>query len=118
MLRIGELADRVGVNPKTVRYYEDIGLLPEPARRPSGYRAYGIEDVERLTFIRRAQRFGLSLDEIGEVLAFRRNGERPCAFVLDTVRRQVARVAEQIAELEAPPRCPRRAPGPCRRRRR
>ena len=98
-LRIGEVADIVGVNPKTIRYYEGIGLIPEPSRRPSGYRVYGAEDVARLAFIRRAQRFGLSLGEIREILDYREEGQRPCAFVLDAVRRQAAEVDKRIAEL-------------------
>jgi DNA-binding transcriptional MerR regulator len=60
---------------------------------------YGDEDVDRLAFIRRSQRFGLSLDEIGEVLAFRQKGQRPCGFVLDAVRRRAAGVDDRIAEL-------------------
>ena len=98
-LRIGKVADRVGVNPKTIRYYEDIGLIPEPSRRASGYRVYGAEDVARIAFIRRAQRFGLSLGEIREVLDYREDGRRPCTFVLAAVRRQAAEVDQRIAEL-------------------
>ena len=100
-MRIGELARRAGVNPKTIRYYESIGLLPPPERRPSGYRAYGEDDAERLAFVRSAQRFGLSLDQIGEVLALRDRGERPCKFVLATVRAEVADLDRRIAELRA-----------------
>src|SRR5437870_94459 len=81
-LRIGQLAERLGLNTKTIRYYESIGLLPSPARRPSGYRVYGEDDADRLAFVRTAQRFGLRLDQIREVLAFRDRGERPCDFVL------------------------------------
>lgn len=98
-LRIGEVAEQVGVNPKTIRHYEDIGLIPEPDRRPSGYRVYGAEDVERIAFIKRAQRFGLSLDEIREVLAYREQGEPPCAFVLSAVSRHAEEVDQRIAEL-------------------
>ena len=98
-LLIGEVARRVGVNAKTIRYYEDIGLIPEPARRPSGYRVYGPADIDRIAFIRRAQRFGLSLDEIREVLDYREKGQRPCPFVLDAVRRHAAEVDQRIAEL-------------------
>ena len=98
-LRIGEVAYRVGVNPKTIRYYEDIGLIPEPVRRPSGYRSYGPEDIDRITFIRRAQRFGLSLDEIREVLGYRQHAQRPCDFVLAAVRRHGAEIDQRIAAL-------------------
>jgi DNA-binding transcriptional MerR regulator len=68
---IGELAERVGVNPKTIRYYESIGLLPEPPRTDAGYRDYGPEDVERLAFVRRATELDLQLEQIAEILAFR-----------------------------------------------
>ncbi len=99
-MRIGQLAERLGVNTKTIRYYESIGLLPAPARRPSGYRVYGEADAERLAFVRTAQRFGLSLDQIGEILAFRDRGERPCDYVLDAVRGEVADLDRRISELQ------------------
>ena len=100
-MRIGQLAARFGINAKTIRYYESIGLLPSPARRPSGYRAYGEADAERLAFVRTAQRFGLRLDQIREILAFRDRGERPCGFVLGTVRGELAELDERIAQLQA-----------------
>lgn len=98
-MRIGELADRVGVNPKTVRYYEGIGLLPLAERQPSGYRDYDDHDVDRLRFIRTAQRLGLSLAEISEILAFRERAERPCDYVLEVLDRQVADLDRRIAEM-------------------
>jgi DNA-binding transcriptional MerR regulator len=100
-LRIGQLAARLGINPKTIRYYESIGLLPAPERRPSGYRMYGAPDLERVAFIRRAQRFGLRLDEIGEILALRDRGQRPCDYVLGAVRRELADLDRRVAELNA-----------------
>lgn len=98
-MRIGQLAERVGVNTKTVRYYEGIGLLPAPERRPSGYREYTEGDVERLRFIRTAQRLGLSLSEISEILGFRERGERPCDYVLGVLDRQVADLDRRMAEM-------------------
>ncbi len=98
-MRIGELADSLGINPRTIRYYESIGLLPEPDRTPSGYRHYGNADVERLTFIRTAQRLGLTLDDIAEVIAFRDRGERPCGHVMGLLRRQVAELDRRIEEM-------------------
>ncbi|MHB1064860.1 MAG: MerR family transcriptional regulator [Georgenia sp.] len=77
-MRIGELAREGGVNPKTIRYYESIGLLPEPDRTASGYRDYEPSDLARLTFIRSAKRLGISLDEIREILAFQQRGEARC----------------------------------------
>lgn len=98
-MRIGELASRVGVNPKTIRFYEERGLLPDPARLPSGYRDYGPGDETRLAFIRTAQRLGLSLAEIGEILAFKERGERPCGYVLSVLEAQVADMDRRIGEL-------------------
>ncbi len=98
-MKIGEVADRVGVNPKTIRFYESIGVLPEPPRMPSGYRDYEEEHVERLRFIKAAQRLGLKLEDIAEVMAFRDRGERPCDYVLDVVRREVDDLNARIREM-------------------
>ncbi|HEX2273698.1 MAG TPA: heavy metal-responsive transcriptional regulator [Acidimicrobiales bacterium] len=98
-MRIGELADHVGVNPKTVRYYESIGLLPQPERLPSGYRDYTDDDLDRLRFVRTAQRLGLSLAEISEILRLRERGERPCEYVLEAVDRQLADLDRRLAEM-------------------
>jgi DNA-binding transcriptional MerR regulator len=98
-VRIGEVADRVGVNTKTIRYYEGIGLLPAPERLPSGYREYSDDDVDRLGFIRTAQRLGLSLSEIAEILGFRERAERPCEYVLGVLDRQVADLDRRMSEM-------------------
>lgn len=100
-LRIGQLADQFDVNPKTIRYYEDLGLLPRAARTSSGYRQYGPEDVARLGFIRKAKLLGLSLDEIAEILALRAGGTAPCDRVCAQMDAKVEEVNRQIAELEA-----------------
>ena len=70
-LTIGQLAQRSGVGVETVRFYEREGLIPEPPRRPSGYRDYPHEIVTRIVFIRRAKALGFSLKEINELLDFR-----------------------------------------------
>jgi DNA-binding transcriptional MerR regulator len=98
-VRIGEIAERVGVNPKTIRFYESIGVIPEPPRTPGGYRDYEQEHVERLQFVRAAQRLGLKLEDIAEVLAFRDRGERPCDFVMGVVRREVELLGSRIREM-------------------
>jgi DNA-binding transcriptional MerR regulator len=100
-MRIGELAGELGLNPRTIRYYEGIGLLPQPDRTGGNYRAYRREDVERLRFIKAAQRLGLTLDEIREVLAFAERGVPPCGFVRERLRREVAAIDARIAELQA-----------------
>jgi DNA-binding transcriptional MerR regulator len=98
-MRIGELSERAGVNPKTIRYYESIGVLPEPPRTHSGYRDYDDEHVEHVRFIKSAQRLGLKLEEIAEVLAFRDRGERPCDYVVDLVRREVDELSSRLREM-------------------
>lgn len=100
-LRIGELAAELGLNPKTIRYYEEIGLLPAPPRTESGYRLYDAEDVEQLRFIGKAKAIGLSLQEIGEILALRREGRAPCAHVLELLDRKLAAVDRQLRALRA-----------------
>ena len=87
------------VNPKTIRFYESIGVLLEPPRTPSGYRDYDDEHVERLRFIRSAQRLGLKLEDIAEVLAFRDRGERPCDYVVNVVGREVDDLNARIREM-------------------
>ena len=67
-MRISEIAAQVGIAPSTVRYYERIGLIPEPDRTSSGYRAYDTAAAARLLFITRAKRVGLTLEQIAEVL--------------------------------------------------
>ncbi|MHB1486575.1 MAG: heavy metal-responsive transcriptional regulator [Acidimicrobiales bacterium] len=99
MMRIGELARRVGVNPKTIRFYEDKGLLPDPVRLASGYRDYGADDESRLAFIKTAQRLGLSLAEIGEILAFKERGERPCGYVMAVLETQLSDIDRRTGEL-------------------
>ncbi len=100
-MRIGELADQVGVNPKTVRYYEQIGLIPPAPRTSGGYREYTDTDAARLTFIKTAQRLGLSLDEVAEILRLRERGEPPCGYVRDVINQQLRSIDKRITELRA-----------------
>lgn len=99
-MRIGELGDKVGVSPKTIRYYEEIGLIPPPGRDTSGYRAYGREAETRIRFIKAAQSIGLSLGEIREILAFRDRGEVPCSHVAALIERNAQELSERISALE------------------
>ncbi|MCL5960325.1 MAG: MerR family transcriptional regulator, partial [Chloroflexi bacterium] len=69
-LKIGQAAERVQMNPKTIRYYEEIGLLPKASRNASGYRLYSEEDLDRLQFIRRAKLLGLTLTETKHVVQY------------------------------------------------
>ncbi len=98
-MRIGELAKRLDLNAQTIRYYERIGLLPEPGRTQSGYRAYGQEDERRLRFVKNARSVGLPLGEVKEVLALHERGEAPCGYVTEAIVRRAEEVERQIEEL-------------------
>jgi DNA-binding transcriptional MerR regulator len=99
-MRIGELASLGGVSTKTVRYYESIGLLAEPARTGSGYRVYGPDAVERLRFIRDAQATGLTLSEVASVLELKEAGQRSCAHTASLLSRHLDDIDAQIARLQ------------------
>lgn len=100
-MRIGEVAEQVGVTPKTLRFYERQGLLAEPARTAGGYRDYGPDVVERVRFVRDAQASGFTLAQIREILDLRDEGTAPCAHVVDLVGERLAEVEERLRELHA-----------------
>lgn len=97
---IGELAKRTGAPAKTLRFYEDEGLLPAPTRTPAGYRDYTERFVERVDFIRDAQKAGLTLRQIGEILDIRDGGRPPCEHVGNLIDQRLAEVEQRISELE------------------
>jgi MerR family copper efflux transcriptional regulator len=101
-MQIKEVAAKSGFSTGTLRYYEDVGLLPEPARTPAGYRSYDEDTLERLAFIARAKQLGCSLDEIVELTAAWEGGH--CGPLQDRLRSLVAEklvaAQAQIAELE------------------
>jgi DNA-binding transcriptional MerR regulator len=99
VMKIGDLAAASGTTPKTIRFYEQAGVLPEPGRTASGYRDYGPEFVDRLAFVRRAQAAGLSLREIRQVLAIHDRGDVPCGHVRGVLTERLDTVRAQIAEL-------------------
>ncbi|MBO9349716.1 MAG: heavy metal-responsive transcriptional regulator [Chloroflexus sp.] len=100
MMRIGELARQTGVPEKTIRYYEQVGLLPPPQRMENNYRLYTPEIVDRLRFVVSARRLGLSLREIAAILALNDRGEVPCGEMLATLDHQIAAVEHRITELQ------------------
>jgi DNA-binding transcriptional MerR regulator len=100
-LRVADLAAATGVSPDTVRYYERAGLLPEPPRTSGGYRSYGPEAVERLHFVRGAQRLGLRLKDIRDLLAVRDTGVCPCEPAETLLRRRLAEIDTELARLTA-----------------
>jgi MerR family mercuric resistance operon transcriptional regulator len=100
-LTVGKLAARAGVRPDTIRYYERAGLLPVPRRTDGDHRRYGPADVDRLLFIRGAQRLGLRLAEIRELLEVRDTGTCPCAPAEVLLRQHVAEIDREMERLAA-----------------
>lgn len=100
-MNIGEAARRSGVPAKTIRYYEEIGLIPAAGRTASGYRAYAEGEVEMLRFIQKARSLGFSVKDVGDLLALWRDRERASADVRRIAQGHVVEVERKIAELEA-----------------
>lgn len=98
-MKIGELARHAGIHPRTVRFYERLGLLSEPARTSSGYRDYDDHALNRLTFIRNAQAAGLTLNEIGGITQLRDAGTSPCAHVTELLDTKLVHVRHTIKRL-------------------
>jgi DNA-binding transcriptional MerR regulator len=101
-LTIGQVAKTSGVGTKTIRYYEQIGVLPTPSRAASGYRLYDQPGVERLRFIRRARSLGLPLQQLKTLTGMLTDGPRPefGPRLRVLVRAQLDAVTNQITELE------------------
>jgi len=100
-MQIGELANTAGVSTKTIRYYESIGVIDEPARTDSGYRSYGPTAVERLDFVKQAQSTGLALAEIKSILEIKDQGGQTCEHTKSLLRQHLDELDERIVELKA-----------------
>lgn len=101
-LLIGEVSKQTGVPIRTIRFYEAEGLLSPSDRRPSGYRVYTEQDVEKLRFIQQAKRFGLTLKEIRSIMRCSHQGLEPCCdFVRGLFNKKIQEFEGKIAELTA-----------------
>lgn len=100
-MNIGEAARASGVSAKMIRYYEEIGLLPAPARSRANYRVYEAEDVHALRFVRRARSLGFSLVEAQELLALWRDRSRASGDVKRIALDHVADLDQRIAGMQA-----------------
>ena len=98
-LTVGQLAARAGVRADTIRYYERSGLLPEPNRTDGDHRRYGPADLDRMLFIRGAQRLGLRLAEIRELLSVRDTGVCPCGPAETLLSEHIGEIDREIARL-------------------
>lgn len=99
-MNIGQAADASGVPAKTIRYYEEIGLIEAPARTASGYRDYDDAGVHTLRFVARARGLGFSIEECRNLLALWRDRSRASADVKRIALDHVADIERKIAELE------------------
>lgn len=99
-MQIKEISTSTGVPAKTIRYYEEIGLLPQPARQENGYRQYAESDVNRLKLVAGARRLDIPLSEIKEILDMRDRKEAPCAMLLDVIQQKQHEIEARIRELE------------------
>ncbi len=99
-MKISEAAAASGCHLETIRYYERLGLIPEPSRTPSGYRAYGPAEVDRLRFISRGRELGFSLDEIRSLLRLNDEPQMSCGEVDRLARAHLADIRSRISELQ------------------
>ncbi|HDR3890121.1 TPA: Hg(II)-responsive transcriptional regulator [Bacillus cereus] len=98
--RIGELADKCSVNKETIRYYERVGLIPEPIRTDSGYRMYPKEAIDRLQFIKRMQELGFTLNEIDKLLGVVDRNEAKCLDMYDFTVMKLENIQHKIQDLK------------------
>ncbi len=99
-MQISELAERTNVPAKTIRYYEEMGLLPPPTRKPNGYREYREVDVDRLRLVAGARRLDFSLAEISEIIDLRDHQIAPCGVLLDLLDQKAEEISQRILELQ------------------
>ncbi len=100
VLRVGEVSDRLGLNPQTLYFYERIGLIPHPKRTVAGYRIYDEQDLERLGFITQAKALGLSLNDIKELLMLQDEQQLSCQQVYARLLKKIQQIDETIRQLQ------------------
>ncbi|PIG90492.1 heavy metal-responsive transcriptional regulator [Gloeocapsopsis sp. IPPAS B-1203] len=98
-LLIGQVTTLSGIPIRTIRYYESLGLLQSTGRTEGGFRQFSSDVLTRLSFIKRAQSLGLSLEEIGEILNVHDQGELPCGEVKEKLEEKVAQIDQQVKQL-------------------
>lgn len=98
-LSIGQLAEAAGVHVETIRYYQRRGLLAEPPKPPGGHRRYPLADVKRVSFVKRAQALGFSLDDVATLLSL--DSVSACGETRALAERKLALIERKSAELAA-----------------
>lgn len=99
-LSIGELAERMGCSVPTIRFYEEIGLIPKAARREGGRRTYAASDVKLLTFIRRCRDFGFPVEQVRDLVTLSISRDRNCVEARDLAASHLSSVREKIMEMK------------------
>lgn len=99
-MKIGELSKATATNVETIRYYERIGLLPEPARTESGYRSYDPAHRSRLKFIRHSRDLGFTIEEIRSLLDLSDHPDRDCSEADQIATHHLEQVEKKIAQLD------------------
>ena len=99
ILTIGEVAKRTDISAETIRYYERQGLIPKPARTPSGYRDYQTATIARLKFIKRAKRLGFSLKEIQDLLSLSEDSAATATDIKQRAESKLVEIEAQISDL-------------------
>ena len=99
-MKIGELAQRTRTNAPTIRYYEEIGLLPHPARREGGQRTFGESDSRRLTFIRQCRAFGFPIEQVRSLVALTKDHDRSCTEARSIAQAHLDAVRKKLTELK------------------
>jgi MerR family transcriptional regulator, copper efflux regulator len=99
-MQIKELSQQAGVPAKTIRFYEESGVLPPPDRLPNGYRVYDESDAARLKLAAGMRRLDFSLDDITEIIVMRDRREAPCRTVLEMLQEKADEIAARIKEMQ------------------
>lgn len=100
-MQIGRVVERSGVPAKTIRYYEEIGLIAKPERTAGGYRAYGKQDIDILRFVNRARGLGFSINGVRDLLALYQDPERASADVKLISLERVQEIESKMKELDS-----------------
>ncbi|WP_312309592.1 Cu(I)-responsive transcriptional regulator [Acinetobacter variabilis] len=99
-MNIGQAAKRSGISAKMIRYYEDIGLLPNPKRSDSGYRVYSEDDIKTLSFIQHARELGFSSEQMKELLGLWLNDARHSSDVKQLAQKHIELLQQKISDMQ------------------
>lgn len=99
-MKIGEVAKTAGLSVKTVRYYDEIGLVSPDERTANGYRRYARSDLAKLVLVRRARAFGFSIEQIRELLSLYEDQDRSAADVKRIAQKRLAQIRSRLRELK------------------